>query len=413
MLRNLRNAFLSIRRNKLRSVLAGFGIAWGIFLLVIFLGIGNGFRNGIADLFNGYAQKSLFVYGGQTTIATERLNGRVQILFHNSIIQELKYRYGSIRACSPELSLPSMPTTAEGETIATQVKGVSSEYFQIRILNVKAGRPLGPMDDRIGRNVAVIGEGVEQALFSKSSGLGKQVILENAIFEVVGILSSENLFSLQDRNAVYIPYSTFQANFHSEEYLSSFCLSLSSEGETVELEKDLRGWLAWRYGFDPHDEQAIYISNIEAQTSAFDSLFSGLEGLIWIVGICLLLSGIVGVCNVMLIIVRERTGEIGIRKAVGATSGSVISMMLTESLLITSLAGIVGVLFGIGVVYLADRFLLPLLDIEVMGNLHVDGMAVAAALIILCLSGILAGLYPALKASRIAPMNAIRYENRE
>lgn len=413
MFRNLRNAFLSIRRNKLRSVLAGFGIAWGIFLLVIFLGIGNGFRNGVADLFNGYAQKSLFIYGGQTSIATERLNGQVQIRFHDSIIQELKLRYGSIRACSPELSLPSIPVTGEGETTATQVKGVSEEYFRIKIMDVKAGRPLRPMDDRIGRNVAVIGEGVEQALFSKSSGLGKHVILENAMFEVVGILSSENLFSLQDRNAVYIPYSAYKANFHTEESLLSFCLSLSPETETVELEKDLRGWLAWRYGFDPHDEQAIYISNIEAQTSAFDSLFSGLEGLIWIVGICLLLSGIVGVCNVMLIIVRERTGEIGIRKAVGATSGSVIFMMLTESVLITSLAGIVGVLFGAGAVFLGNRFLLPILDSEIMGSLHVDGITVISALIILCLSGILAGLYPALKASRIEPMNAIRYENRE
>ncbi len=413
MSRNLRNAIQSIRQNKLRSFLAGFGIAWGIFLLVIFLGIGNGFRSGVTELFNGYAQKSLFVYGGVTSASTNTLNEQSQILFDESVIRDVQQRYGVVCACSPELSIPSLPVSFGGETTMASIKGVSADYFRIKILDVKVGRPLEKMDDLRSRDVAVIGEGVAQSLFGKSSGIGKTFILGDALFEVVGILSSEDLFSLQDRNSVYIPTSSFRSQFRSEGTLSSFCLSLSANAGTDEIERDLQGYLAYRYGFDAHDESALYIANIESQTAAFDSLFRGLEVLIWIIGVCLLLSGIVGVCNVMLIIVRERTGEIGIRKAVGATSGSIISMMLSESVLITTMAGLAGVALGGGVVYLADKFLLPVIGGDIMGHLKIDGMTVAAALVVLCFSGVAAGLYPALKASRIVPVDAIRFENRD
>ena len=166
------------------------------------------------------------------------------------------------------------------------------------------------------------------------------------------------------------------------------------------------------YGFDPHDDNAVYVANIETQTNTFEKLFSGLEILIWLVGICLLLSGIVGVTNVMLIIVKERTNEIGIRKAVGATSASIISMMMTESVLITAVAGTTGALLGIGVVTLADKLLLPLFNTDVISHLEIDSMTIVASMIVLCICGVIAGLFPALKASQIEPVDAIRYENR-
>lgn len=412
MSRNLKNAFQSIRQNKLRSVLAGFGIAWGIFLLVCFLGVGNGFKSGVMDLFNGYAQKSLFVYGGQTSIATEDLNENTNILFRESLMKDLKNRYGVVKACSPEMSIPSIPVSSDGEVSFAMVKGVASDYFRIKILDVKKGRVLNNMDDLLSRNVAIIGESVEQSLFGKTSGMGKRIAIGDALFEVVGILSSDDLFSLQDRNSVYLPSSNYNAYFNSEGQISSFCLSLAPHAKTSEIENDLKGYLAYRYGFDPHDDYAVYVANIETQTEAFESLFYGLSILIWIVGICLLLNGIVGVSNVMFIIVKDRTNEIGIRKAVGATSGSIIEMMITESLLITACAGFIGVLLGVGVVLLADRVLLPLLNTEIISSLQIDGMTVVASMVVLCLCGVLAGLFPALKASQIEPVDAIRYENR-
>lgn len=409
---NLRSAFQSIRQNKIRSILAGFGIAWGLFLLVFFLGIGNGFKSGVMDLFNGYAQKSLFVYGGRASIATNAMAENAQILFRKELIESLKARYGVIIACSPEMTTPSIPVISNGEATTAFVKGVGSDYFRIKILDTKSGRALTYMDEMTGRNVAVIGEGVEHDLFGKASGLGKKVTFGNELFEIVGVLSSENLFSIQDRNSVYITAPSYNATFNSKGDINSFCLSLSSDAPTTEIERDLKGYLAWRHGFDPHDDSAVYVANIETQTSSFENLFTGLEILIWIVGICLLLSGIVGVTNVMLIIVKERTNEIGIRKAVGATSSSIISMMMTESILITAVAGTTGTILGIGVVKLADKLLLPLFKTDIISHLEIDSLTIVASMIVLCLCGVIAGLSPALKASQIEPVDAIRYENR-
>ena len=217
---------------------------------------------------------------------------------------------------------------------------------------------------------------------------------------------------MQERNSVYVPSSSFVDNFNSEAKISSFCMSLSANTDTEEIEKDLKGYLAWRYGFASNDERAIYVANIENQTAAFENLFHILEVLIWIVGVCLLLSGIVGVCNVMLIIVKERTNEIGIRKAIGATSTSIISMIITESVTITFIAGLFGLMLGSLAVILADRVIIPLLGSAIVDDLRINLPAVVAAFVILCLSGVFAGLLPALKASRISPVDAIRYENR-
>ncbi len=412
MSRNLHSAFQSIRQNKIRSVLAGFGIAWGIFLLVFFLGIGNGFKSGVMDLFHGYAQKSLFVYGGRTSIATGAMGENTQILLRKELIERLKARYGVVIACSAEMTRPSVPVVSDDEATTASVKGVCSDYFRIKILDTKSGRALNHMDEMTGRDVAVIGEEVEHALFGKASGLGKKVTIGNELYEIVGILSSEDFFSIQDRSSVYIPAPSYNASFNSEGVINSFCLSLSSDAPTTEIEKDLKGYLAWMYGFDPHDDNAVYVANIETQTNTFEKLFSGLEILIWLVGICLLLSGIVGVTNVMLIIVKERTNEIGIRKAVGATSASIISMMMTESVLITAVAGTTGALLGIGVVTLADKLLLPLFNTDVISHLEIDSMTIVASMIVLCICGVIAGLFPALKASQIEPVDAIRYENR-
>lgn len=393
--------------------MAGFGIAWGLFLLVVFLGIGNGFKDGVMKMFNAYAQKSLFVYGGRTSSAGGFMNENTQVVFGQDIIDRLRSRYGSIISISPELSSAPMLVSYDGEASSISVNGVDSDYFNIKILSVKEGRAFNRMDDLYARNVVILGDGVRQNLFGEQSGIGREINIGGSLFNVVGVLSSEDLFTMQERGSVYVPASAFVREFDTEGNIPSFCLSLSQEIDSKEVEKDLGGYLAFRYGFDPHDDQALYIANIETQTAAFESLFHGLEVLIWLVGLCLLLSGIVGVCNVMLIIVKERTNEIGIRKAVGATSSSIISMILTESIAVTFISGMVGFILGACAVKLLDSIVLPMLNAEIMDSLRINIPAAIVALVILCLSGVMAGLFPALKASQITPVDAIRYENRE
>ena len=363
-------------------------------------------------MFNAFAQKSLFVYGGQTSVAGTTMSENTQIVFDKGVVDLVKQRYGSVMNASPEMSLPTISVSSAGEMTSASVKGVNDDYFDIKILDVTNGRRINHLDIVNYRNVAVIGDGVQKSLFSMRDAIGKNVEISGALFKVVGILSSESIFSMQERNTVYIPSTTFLDNFDSEGNISSFCLALSSDANTSAIEKDLRSYLAYRYGFDPHDKQAVYVANIEKQTESFESLFRGLEALIWVVGICLLLSGIVGVCNVMLIIVKERTNEIGIRKAVGATSRSIISMILTESVTITFISGVIGIVAGALLVMIADKVILPALNTKVLDNIQINIPVVLAAFVILCLSGVVAGLFPALKASQISPVDAIRYENR-
>jgi len=406
------SAIQSIRQNRLRSVLAGFGIAWGIFLLIIFLGVGSGFRNGVMKIFTAFSQKSLFVDGGRTSLATEKTNRGIQIFFDKDIVEKIRQRYGCIESCSVEITSPPQILSWRDEIMTTPISGVDNGFFNIRILEIKSGRSITKMDEIKERNVAVIGEGVQKTLFGNHDPIGEMFIIGGCPLRVIGVLSSEDLFSVQERNSVYVPASFFVNNFDSSGKVSSFCFSLSKEANSLEIEKDLKGYLAWSLGFEPYDDQAIYVSNIETQTEAFDSLFHGLLILIWFVGICLILSGIVGVCNVMLIIVKERTNEIGIRKAVGATSRSIISMIMAESVTITFIAGIVGIVLGGLVVVLINSVVLPVLHIDMMDNLQINVPAVATAFSLLCLSGVAAGLFPALKASQISPVDAIRYENR-
>ena len=406
------NAWLSIRKNRVRSMMAGFGIAWGIFILIIFLGIGNGFKSGVMEMFNAYAQKSIFIYGGTVSIPTNRTNENAQVLFESTIIPQIKNRYHCIDNCSLEASMHSVAVSYKDRLLFTHITGVSSEYFEIKNLEMSTGEIFSRLDNINKLNSVVIGDGIEQTLFEKSSGIGKQISLGGVPYEVVGIISSDNLMSIQERNAIYIPIESYFADFKAERNVESFCLSISSNIDATDLEKDLKGYLAYKYGFDVHDEQALYIANIESQTKSFERLFRGLELLIWIIGVCMLLSGIISICNVMLIVVKERTNEIGIRKAVGASSSSIIQMIITESILITTIAGILGVVIGGLVVFLADRLILPSLSTTIISSVELNITVTVLALIILCISGVAAGFFPALKASQIAPVDAIRYENR-
>lgn len=411
-MRIFRSAIKSITQNKLRSFLAGFGIAWGIFLLVVFLGIGGGFRDGVMSLFNAFAQKSLFVYAGQTSVDGDKLNKGTQLYFDRNIVDKVRSRYGSIKYCSVEMVSPSVGVSWNGELVSATVEGVDADYFKIRILKIKDGRDISPMDDFRSREVVVIGDGIQQTLFGKQEAIGQMITIEGVSFMVIGVLSSDDLFSVRERNSIYVPASSFVDNFNTGNQIQSFCFSLSQNGDPSRIDDDLKGYLAHLYGFDPHDEQAVYIDSIETQVAAFESLFRGLEILIWIVGVCLLLSGIVGVCNVMLIIVKERTNEIGIRKAVGAPSGSIISMIIAESVTITVVSGIIGITLGGLLVLLANKIVVPMLGTDIIEKLDINFPAVLVAFAVLCLSGVAAGLFPALKASQISPVDAIRYENR-
>lgn len=409
---NISEIWHSIRQNKIRTILAGFGVAWGILILVILLGVGQGFQNGVMKLFNAFAQKSIYVYGGATSEQYKNIKEGAKILFDETFIHTLQSRYDAIEAISPEITYPGLLVKNKDKTAHFRVSGIYEDYFKIKILKVQdKGRLFTPVDNINKRRVAVIGESVANSLFPKEDAIFNYIEISGELFQVIGILKNEDIFSAAEINSIYIPFSTFTETVTSESTFSSFSLLLNEKTNTIKFEEELKHFIAYKYQFSSSDSQALYIANFETQTSSFESLFRGLKVLIWIVGICFLLSGIVGICNVMLIVVKERTNEIGIRMAVGALPNSIVNLIITESILITTFAGFVGFLLGGGLLFIIDM----LINSEEGGVLEKTELNIPVILLAICvliIAGFIAGLFPAVKASQVAPVDAIRYENR-
>lgn len=409
----VREVFSSISQNKVRTILAGFGIAWGIFILVVLLGVGQGFQNGVMSIFDIFARKSIYVYGNRTSVKYKNMKEGMEVFFNKEHINILQQRYAAIKAISPEISRPNTVIAFHEKNTYCSITGVDADYFQIKVLQIQSGgRLFNTLDIKKKRNVTIIGKGIEQKLFGKRSALGSKINIDGTFYRVIGVLKNENIFSIQERNSVYIPFCSYVQNFAKESRFVSFCMMLHPKADTKKFETELKNYLAYKLGYDVEDAQAIFIANIEAQTSSFESLFKGLKILIWSIGICFLLSGVVGVCNIMLVTVKERTNEIGIRKAVGALPITIINLVLSEAITITTLAGIMGIVFGTAVLYLIDFVIKSLTDTSIMAQTSINIPVILFALAVLVLSGIIAGLFPAIKAAQVMPVDAIRYENR-
>jgi putative ABC transport system permease protein len=396
----------------MRSILSGFGISWGVLILVVLLGTGQGFQEAVMSLFSVFAQKSIYVYGGVTSKSYNNIKEGKEIRFDDTYLNRLQKRYSEIVALSPEMST-SVLVRNNTKSGVFNTFGVNADYMQIKILQVyDKGRLFTFGDVSQSRPVAIIGEQVATTLFGKEDALEKHIAIGGALFRVIGVIKNENLFSASEIGSIYIPYTSYQQLITKENDFRSFCLYLSSNSNSKVFEEDLKSHLAHHYQFSSDDKQAVYIANFETQTSAFEGLFRGIRLFIWGVGICFLISGIVGVCNIMFVVVKERTNEIGIRLAVGALPHSIIQLVLLESIIITTVAGIIGLLLGNGMLMLIDELLsMAKTNLFVWRtSLHI-GVAVAA-LIILIIAGIIAGAFPAIKASTIEPVDAIRYENR-
>ena len=407
-----REIYHSIKNNKMRAVLSGFGISWGILILVVLLGTGKGFQDSVMNLFSVFAQKSMYVYGGSTSMKHNNIKEGVEVRFDEMYLKTLKDKYPEIAAISPEVSTSLLVKNGikSGHFRAT---GINSDYMQIKILQVKEeGRLFNQADISQERNVVIIGENVETILFGNKEALHKYINISSIFYRVVGILKNENIFSASEINSVYIPFSSYLRTINSDPKFNAFCLYLTQKTDSKKFEAELRNYIAYQSNFSSEDKQAVYIANFETQTSAFELLFKGLRIFIWGIGICFLISGIVGICNIMFVVVKERTNEIGIRLAVGAFPKSIISLILLESIVITAVSGLIGLIFGKGILLFIDWLLSMSKEDMLMKQTTLDISVALLALIVLIIAGVVAGAFPAIRASTIEPVDAIRYENR-
>jgi len=398
--------FSTIQKNRLRTFLTGFSVAWGIFMLIILLGSGTGLEKGVKSLFKD-ATNSIWVRRGQTSLPYKGLQPGRRIQFTNADYEDVKTNVKGIEHITARFyRWGNNKITYKNETGAFSIISCHPAHQYLENTIIIKGRHINQIDIDQFRKVAIIGTEVEKMLFKNESSLDKYININGIPFKVVGVFSDqeERVVSL-----IYLPISTAQRVFNGSNriHMFAFTTGAASVKESLNMEDMVRKKLAARHNFSLEDEKAVNIWNNVKFYQKFINLFKGIRIFIWIIGIGTIVAGIVGVSNIMLIAVKERTKEIGIRKALGATPLSIVVLILTESVIITSISGYIGLVTGVAAIELAAKYL-P--QTEFFQNPEVNFQAAIGAIILLVIAGSLAGLIPARRAANIKPVEALLEE---
>lgn len=400
--------FSTIRKNKLRTFLTGFSVAWGILMLIILLGAGEGLQHGTENQFKGDALNSVWVIPGKTSIPFAGYNADREIKLHNSDFDDIKKNIRGIENLSARKYLNGITRVSyKDKTGSFGVLGCLPDEKEAEQIEILAGRFINKVDVMERRKVACLGRDMKIELFGDSDPMGEYININGISFLVVGYYMDEG--GDRDVRRTWIPLSTHQAVFGNPNNVDR--LAMTTGDATIEeanvIVNQIRERLAKRLDFDPKDEKAVFIRNRAEFYQKFASLFAGIRMFIWFIGFGTICAGIVGVSNIMMIVVKERTKEIGIRKALGASSSSIIGLIMQESIFITTIAGYIGLTIGVLILEWSGNFIS---GSDYFSNPEVDIQVAINATLLLIFTGSLAGFFPALRASRIQPVNALREE---
>ena len=403
--------FESLKKHKLRTLLTAFAVWWGIFMLVILLGAGNGLQNSFEKNFGDDAINSIWLYPDRTSEPHKGLPVGRRVRFNNEDFNLLRNQVEGVEHLTGRFWLGGdLVIENKGKTLSFDVRSVHPDHLFIENTLMQEGRYLNESDIRERRKVCVIGKLVKEGFFETGEPvIGEHISIKGTKFKIVGTFEDKG--HLNEMRKIYIPITTAQRIYSTEERIHQLILTVGDATleESKIIENNIRQELAAKHDFSPVDKQAVYISNNIEEYEQFQMIFLGIKFFIWFVGIGSIIAGVVGVSNIMLIIVKDRTKEIGIRKAMGATPRSIISMILQEAIFLTGTAGYLGLLCGFGVVYALQSFMAENeIETEFFYNPEVDFMSVMTALIFLVFCGTLAGLIPAIKAVRVNPVTAMR-----
>ena len=403
--------YSSVKQHKVRAILTGFSITWGIFILIVLLGAGNGFRNGMLNMFSGFASNSIWVTGSRVSRATSGgMQTGAQVRFDEDLLYRLNRRFPEIQQIASEVSLTnSTPIVYKENTGWFEIKGISRDYLNIKSLEIGKGRFLNEVDYSEQRRSLIISEHVRDILFDKENPVGKYVNIEGVMFIVVGVLKGGTVFSMMEQNSIYTPSTTLLNTFNLERKYSTFGAILHDNTAIETFEGRLRDYLAKEIGFSNDDRSALYIINIQMQVKAFGMLFDGVDKFLWVLGLCFVLSGMIGIMNIMLVVVKERTEEIGIRKALGATPTSIYKLIILEALILTVVFGIIGIILGFTGMGIYNWVVTALQtgDEQIFDKASIDFTIVLISFLLLISVGVIAGLFPAKKAASIMPIETL------
>ncbi|MBK8845117.1 MAG: ABC transporter permease [Bacteroidetes bacterium] len=411
---NWQEIFATIKKNKLRTFLTSLGVGWGIFMLVIMLGAGNGLKNGVLKDFDGTATNSFFMWTQRTTKPYKGMKPGRDFDFNNGDAMALR-QLKELAVVSPQNQLGGyqggnnvMRGLKSGNY---EVAGVYPNIAKISAVKITQGRFLNENDITNKRKVCVIGRAVKENLFKpEEKVLGDYVSINGVYFMVVGITvpMGSGGQAEQEASRVVVPFTTFQSAFNYGDQVGWFAISSQPNISAAVAEEKVIALMKERHKIAPEDEQAIGHWNMEVQFKKMEGLFSGISLLIWVVGIGTLIAGIIGISNIMLIVVKERTKEIGVKRALGATPISVMFQIILESVFLTAVAGYFGLVIGIGLLELINMAMGA--DVPMFNNPTVDINVAIVSLAVLIGCGALAGLIPAQRAVSVLPVEALRSE---
>jgi|APHig6443718053_1056840.scaffolds.fasta_scaffold03661_2 putative ABC transport system permease protein len=410
--------YQTLAKNKLRTALTAFGVFWGIFMLIIMLGAGRGLKNGVQKGMGDMATNSMFMWTQRTSMPYKGFPRGRFYNFNNEDTRAMLQQIPEISQIAPRIQGYAQDgnnnVVRNERTGAYTIQGDMPAYNIIDPVKVTKGRFLNPNDVNLNRKVAVLGKKVVADLYKADEDpINSYIRLQGVYFQVIGVFESrknDNQAEYDNQNII-IPFTTLQKTYNYGDAVGWYSITAKKGIPVSQMEAKIKQFLMKRHDIHPEDIRAIGSWNVEKEFTKMNNLFTGIAGLIWIVGIGTLLAGVIGISNIMLVVVRERTKEIGIQRAIGARPAVIIGQILTESTILTLIAGYGGLVAGVAIVEMVNYFLsMSGGSTGMFANPEVDFSIAVTALFIIVLCGLLAGIIPARKAIKIKPIEALRYE---
>lgn len=404
--------FDTIRKNKLRTFLTGLSVASGIFILVILLGFGQGMQNGIKHEFQQDSETSVWVWSGTTSKAYRGMNPGRQIQLRNENYEKSSALFKEqIEYRSPRIFVQDVSVNYGNEALVYGVRGVSHQFQQIENAKMSEGRFINQNDEVSTAKVAVIGNKIRRDVFKNvENPLGEFIDISGIPFKIIGFFGEQEE---REEEVIFIPITTAQRVFNGGDRISTMAFTLpavenfeQAASQAIQFKDELRSYLQQVHSVAPDDTSGIGIWSALEEAKRYYGLTGNIKFFFWFVGICTIIAGVVGVSNIMLIVVKDRTREIGIRKALGAKPWSIIGMILHESIFITAISGFAGLIFSMGLLELIG----PHIEVDYVLNPSVNFNVALATVFVLILAGAIAGFFPAWRAARIHTINALRDE---
>lgn len=410
--------FSTLKQNKLRTTLTGLSVSWGIFILIVLLGAGNGLRNGVMENFQERAVNRVALSSGRTSLPFKGLKSGRNLQFADKELKLIHNEVDESRLITPQ-SVRSQTISNSNEFGSYQVRGVMPDYLGIEKLIIRPndGRFINQLDIKNENKIIVIDKKIEETLFKGKSAIGNYVKVGQLMFMVVGINTKKQQWG--DPTA-YIPFSTYQLIYNPSKKFNNITFTvegLNTKAENETFNENLRKEIAQSMSFSSDDTQAVYVNNSQEDYIQTQKIFGGITLFVGIIGIFTLIAGIVGVSNIMLVSVKERTREIGIRKAIGASPMSILKTIVLESILITAIFGYIGMMAGIGLTEVANFVMEQSAAQQVTGDgpqmsifkdptVNIGIVLISTAILII--AGVVAGYMPAYKAVKVKPIEAMR-----